>query len=351
MIQPRSWGALLKLLCSLVVAVGVAGSASVFAQSSPCPSVKDLRVMIFVSQFNQMLTYVAKDGGFFDKNCLNVSFQVVNSGPAGMAQLESGSLDISDSAFDNVLIARNRGLPVRIVAGVSSLIPYSLVANKDLQLSSSGYPAVMNDLVGKKIGVYARGSGSENFVKTLLRGAKVNPESVTFVAVGGAPSQLAGLQNNAVDAVIMADPAQEIAVQTGIGKYVVDLRVPNTGPDVIKNLKGSFEVTVTSEAFIRDHPDVLAHYVKAMGEAAKWTRNPANFAALEKLMRGRVSLSKDMANGDELFTKLVKLYAQYSSAALPRQSLTAWNELQLAGGNIPAPLKADDVIWSGAPQE
>ncbi len=320
------------------------------AARSACAKSDDIRVMIFASLFNQMLTYIAHDAGFFTRNCLNATLVPVNTGPAGMAQLQAGSLHFSDSSFDNTLVARNRGLPIKVVVGESSGVPYSIVARKAAALpnAAAGYPASMKDLVGKKIGVFGLGTGSELFVKTLLRGAGVDPTQVTFVAVGSTPTQLAALENAAVDAVIMGDPAQDLAVAGGFGQIIVDLRKPGSGPKDIQDLTGTFQVKVASEAFIKEKPEVVRRYVEANRQAADWIHDPKNFNELVRLMKPRVALGRDVPNGDAIFADLVKQYVGFTSATIKRSSVAGWNQLQIKGGNIPAPIPITDVVWSDA---
>jgi ABC-type nitrate/sulfonate/bicarbonate transport system substrate-binding protein len=344
--------------CGWLAAAALLGAVLAFpaqaqapAKPGACAKADDIRVMIFASLFNNMLTYIANDAGFFTRNCLNATLVPVNTGPAGMAQLQAGSLHFSDSSFDNTLIARHRGLPIKVVVGGSTGVIYSIVARKAANLpnAGAGYPKSMTDLVGKKIGVFGLGTGSELFVKTLLRGAGIDSAKVTFVAVGSTPTQFAALENGAVDAVIMADPGQDMAVASGFGQIIVDLRKAGVGPKEIQDLVGTFQVKVASEAFIKEKPEVVRRYVEANRQAEAWIRDPKNFNELVRLMKPRVALGREVANADALFTGLVKQYAGFTSASIKRSSVAGWNQLQISAGNIPAPIPLADVVWAGAP--
>ncbi|MGE0797823.1 MAG: ABC transporter substrate-binding protein [Lautropia sp.] len=350
----RSIGLRARLAAAPVLLAGVLaltwGADGARAQSA-CAKMDPIRVMIFASLFNNMVTYIAEDAGFFKRNCLASVLVPVASGPAGMAQLQAGSLQFSDSSFDNTLIARQRGLPIKVVVGESSDTPYAIVARKDLPLpnAAGGYPSVMKDLIGKKIGVFGLGTGSELFVKTLLRGAGVDPAQVTFVAVGSTPTQFAALENKAVDATIMADPGQDLAVHSGIGRIIVDLRRPNVGPQEIQALSGTFQVKVASEDFIRNNPDVVRRYVEANRQATDWIRDPKNRSELSRLMKTRVALGREVANSDQIFHDLLDQYVRFSSISIKRSSVDGWNRLQMSAGNIPSAIPFSDVVWSEAP--
>ena len=333
------------------LAIGLSYGAPV--QAAGCTTPDHIRVMIFSALFNNMVTYVAQDAGLYRKHCLDATLVPVGSGPAGLAQLQSGSLQFSDSSVDNTLIARNKGLPIKIVAGESSGDVYSIVARQQLPLphAKAGYPAVMKDLVGKKIGVFGVGSGSEYVMRALLRGGGVDPNSVTFIGVGSTPTQLAALQNGAVDAVTMADPGQDLALRLGYGRIIVDLRKPGAGPKDVAALTGTFQVKVASERLIAEQPDLVRRYVAANVDAARWVHDPANLPALLKLMKARVPLGEAVPNEAALFTRLVKQYVRFSTAAVSRSSIAAWNAFEIEAGNLKKPVKFDDLVWSGTPVE
>jgi ABC-type nitrate/sulfonate/bicarbonate transport system substrate-binding protein len=207
----------------------------------------------------------------------------------------------------------------------------------------------MKDLAGKKVGVFGLGTGSEGFVKTLFRNAGLEPTAATYVAVGSTPTQLAALENKAVDAVIMADPAQDLALQGGFGQIVLDLRSKGVGPKVVQDLVGTFQVKVASETLLKERPELVQRYVKANADTVAWIRDPKNFDELLRHMKARVSLGREVPDAEAIFTRLVKLYAGFSSAEVSRRSVAAWNDFQLALGNIPAPVPLEDVVWFGAP--
>jgi NitT/TauT family transport system substrate-binding protein len=329
----------------------LAASSTAGAQPA-CAKKDEIKVMVFTSLLLNMVTYIAKDAGLFEKNCLDASLVPVASGPAGMAQLQSGSIQFSDSSVDNTIVARHRGLPIKIVTGESSVNPYAIVARADLALPNlaKGYPASMKDLVGKKIGIFALGTGSELFIRQLAKGAGIDPKQITLIAVGGAPAQYAALENKAVDAVLMTDPLQDITVAAGIGKIVVDLRKPGVGPKELTDLSGVFQVKVASDEYVQKNPDVVKRYVEANRQAVEWIRDKRNRESLYKFMKGHVAFGQNVPNTDEVFRNLVDHYAAGSTVIVNKSSIGGWNRLQVSAGNIPSEVSWSDLVWSGAPQ-
>ena len=344
---------LIALTCALAASLMLAAPPAAAQANAPgCAKVDEIKVMVFASLFLNMVTYIAKDAGLFERNCLNVTLVPVASGPAGMAQLQAGSLHFADSSIDNTLVARQRGLPIKIVTGESSANPYSIVARADLPLpnAKAGYPDAAKDLAGKKLGVFALGTGSELFFKYVLRGAGVDPAQVTFIAVGSAPTQFAALENKSIDAVIMTDPVQDLAEQGGTGKIIVDMRTAGVGPKEITALSGTFQVKVASDDFIQKSPDVVRRYVEANRQTVEWIQQPQNREKLVQFMTLHVSFGRNVPNSDAIFRKLVDRYAAASTVVVRRSSMAGWNQLQLSAGNLTAAVPWNDVIWSGAPQ-
>ena len=172
---------------------------------------------------------------------------------------------------------------------------------------------------------------------------------MTFIAVGGPPTQFAALENKSIDAVIMADPVQDLAEQGDMGKIITDLRNPAVGPKEITALSGTFQVKVASEDFIRKNPDVVRRYVEANRQTVQWIQDPKNRGKLVEFMKSHVTFGRDVPNSDAIFRKLVDRYAAASTVTVRRSSIAAWNQLQLGAGNLTAPVPWDDVIWTGAP--
>jgi ABC-type nitrate/sulfonate/bicarbonate transport system substrate-binding protein len=207
----------------------------------------------------------------------------------------------------------------------------------------------MQDFIGKRIGVYALGAGSQYIVRALFREAGLNPDNAAYIAVGAPPTQLAALENGAVDAVIMIAPGQDVAEAKGVGRVVVDLRKPGVGPKDIQALGNTFQVRVAADSYIESNPDIMKRYLEANTQAEAWIHDPANFAELLKYMAKNVQIGGDVPNGEKLFSSLIKFWASVAKVGIDRKAIEAWNEFELNSGNIPKPVTYDEVVWSGAP--
>lgn len=111
------------------------------------------------------------------------------------AQLIGGSTQIATVSPDNIIPAIKQGQSITL------LPPYGKLDMLFIAPKSSNITDV-KQLVGKRIGVVARGAASEKYARAIFKAAGVNPDSVTFVAVGGAVTMEPALRNGKVDAVI-----------------------------------------------------------------------------------------------------------------------------------------------------
>ena len=87
-----------------------------------------------------------------------------------------------------------------------------------------GYPAMMKDLVGKKIGVTALAATTEAYMKSAFEGAGLSADSATYIAVGGVTTAVPALKGGVVDAAMMFGTGPELAEALGVGKIVLDYR-------------------------------------------------------------------------------------------------------------------------------
>ena len=81
-----------------------------------------------------MPALVANEQKFFEKNGLTVELVPVASGPAMTAAVASGSVTFVNNSWDNLILAVDKGLPVRAVAGSTVKVPFALIARKGVAL-------------------------------------------------------------------------------------------------------------------------------------------------------------------------------------------------------------------------
>jgi NitT/TauT family transport system substrate-binding protein len=156
-----------------------------------------------------MLVRVAISKGYCDKYGIKCAVQVIPSGPLGAQAMLAKSIDSSLIPAEIMVGAISKGAKMKMVTGgavsnVAALIGGNHVPQPN---ADKGWPAFMQDLKGRKVGVTARGSLMETTTTWMLLKAGMKAEDVSFVAVGGPNTAYGALVSKQVDAIMMFEPA------------------------------------------------------------------------------------------------------------------------------------------------
>ena len=111
-----------------------------------------------------MLFRVAIPKGYCDRHGIKCELSMIPNAPLGAQALLAKNIDVAVLAPEVQMSAIIKGAKIRAVAGAFSLVPVSLVIRNELPAKNAGkgYPAFMQDLIGKKIGVPVRGGAGDN---------------------------------------------------------------------------------------------------------------------------------------------------------------------------------------------
>lgn len=287
-----------------------------------------------------MPVLVANDQKFFERNGLTVELVPVASGPAMTSAVASGSVTFVNNSWDNLILAVDKGLPVRAVAGSTVKVPFALIARKGLALPhlAEGYPTVIKDLVGKNWGVVALGVSVHFIAQTILTDAGFKAGDVTFLAVGLPNTARPALQRGTVDTYLSIEPLPSIAAANNEGTVVVDL-AKNQGPKVFHDL--GYNGWWASTSTIKDRPEVVARFAKALEESYCWFSKPDNLDQVVALMQKYVKVP-DLP--DDAFKAMVKgLLPTFGPDITPR-TVDTWSRLLVDNKQLGAPKARRDVV-------
>jgi NitT/TauT family transport system substrate-binding protein len=283
--------------------------------------------------------YVAVKKGFFEKNGLDISIVPVTSGPAGVQALLAGDADVMVNAPDFVILAQNQGQDVKFVVGNNVSAVSTLIAGTKWPLphAASGYPAVMADFKGAKIGVPARGSSLENQLRLMLKDGGLDPDKdVSWIAVGLPATAIPALQAGQVDALMVADPATtSITKKLQIGTAVVDLRKGEGPPELTHFPQGGY---AAKQSYIDAHPDVIKRLVASIVEAQDWMQDPANRKELE-------AITAEWTKADaDLVPEMVQANLPTWGAAITKESMDNAVNLMMSNGVITKAPTYEDLV-------
>lgn len=232
-----------------------------------------------------MIVRVAIANGYCDKNGIKCELKTIPAGPLGIQTLMAGDIDVAFGPSEVVIQAANKGADLKIIGNAARDNIFFLMAGAHTETpnAAKGYPAVMADLKGKKIGVTARGSGAEFQLLDMLKGAGLSGSDVTIVPVGAPNTALPAMANKQIDALMLFAPMDGFCAAMKVCRVIVDPR-KGEGPKEITQLNGASGPMTVRGDFAQKRGAALDAFAKAMRESEAFIQNPANFNAVLKVI-------------------------------------------------------------------
>lgn len=266
-----SLGASLAACSSAASSSSASTPASASASGAPIASSSQALTAVTVGNFpTSALTLpfaIAQAQGYFRDAGLNVQVVPATSGPALASELLGGTTQIAVEVPSNAFPAMQQG--EQLVA----LPPFGRLDLAVVTPDGDGLTS-LKSLVGKKIGVTALGSSTETFAQYVLRANGINPDSVTFVAVGALSTQLPALRNHAIDATVLSSDAIAAVTAKGIKLDTLAGSLAGTAGQLGTIGLQSFYATTT--AYQTSHPAVVKDFCTAMLRATTFLADDAN---------------------------------------------------------------------------
>ncbi len=235
--------------------------------------------------------YLGKQKGFFSNRGIELTMETGQGGAAIVPGVVSGQFQFGFSNVTSLLIARSRGLPLKVVAnGVASTskdkADYSGVVTRDDAIRTAA------DLAGKRVAVNTLKNIGDSTIRASVRKAGGDPSSIKFTELAF-PDMPAALEGGRVDAVWVVEPFLSATLAQG-GRLVASNYV-DTAPDL------TVAVYFTSERLLRENPDLVKRFTDAMTE----------------------SLAYADAHPDEA-RQVLTTYTQIDEAVIPDLTLPKW---------------------------
>ena len=223
--------------------------------------------------------WLAKDEGFFAQEGIDATL-VDTTAPIGtqVTIVVGGSADSMLAGLSTVYTARQKGLPVRFLRGISlSNRGASIKKGRENEIpvahNASELPRTLRALKGKTIGVPSLGVSAHLEFQALLRGVSMDPEKdVTFISVNPGDASEAAIRAGTVDLVYSSINTSQQIEESGTGTTV--FTTLDDGPAGLKSL--TVVGAVASDGFLRAHPTFERRYERAMDKAIDFLRATRN---------------------------------------------------------------------------
>lgn len=201
--------------------------------------------LLWLNQAQFAGIYSAKEEGFFKQSGLDVSIIPGGPGINPVRMVASGSAEqIGVCSGIDIIMAREKGIPVRALAVVVRKNPTSFFAK-----SNSGISTV-KDFVGKKIGVKI-GFELEYYLTAMLKNGGVDEASIERVPI---QFDLTPFFSGDID-VWCGYRINEPNIVRAKNIEVVEILPSDYGVNVVG------DVIFTSESFYKDNPDICRRFV------------------------------------------------------------------------------------------
>jgi NitT/TauT family transport system substrate-binding protein len=267
--------------------IGVVGCGGGGDDTAPTGPSKDNPVSIKVGDVEGAPASFLNFGvqkGLFAEHGLTVTVVQQQGGAAIIPGLVSGDLQFGGSNVVSMLLARDRGLKVQIVAPGTSV---GTDPGKDFSavvVAGDSRIATAKDLAGKTIAVNTLKNVNEVVLKSYLEAHGVEPTALKYIELGF-PDMLAAITQHRVDAALVIEPFATVAQSQGarvLFHPYVEAK-PNLGV-------GTYSAT---EKYVQDNPAVVKAFRQAAAQTAAYiTAHPDEYrAALPKIAKVQADLA------------------------------------------------------------
>jgi NitT/TauT family transport system substrate-binding protein len=227
----------------------VLGFAILLAIVSPMPSAAADKVRVAFSAVapSQGVLWVADVGGLLNKN--GISAEIIYT-RAAIETLVAGEVDFAQMTGSLMSSARLQGADPVMIAGVQDTLDDRLVVRPNIKS--------MEDLRGKRIGVFRFGAASHLRLIYVLPRYGLSERDVTLLQIGDSPERLMALSGGSIDATLISPPDHLEALRAGM-KILLNLRdlnVPYQGSGL-----------VTTQRVLARKRDIARRFLKSYVEA------------------------------------------------------------------------------------
>ncbi len=216
--------------------------------------------------------YLGKEKGFFKKHGIELELSSAQGGAAIVPGVVSGQFQFGFSNVTSLIIAHDKGLPVKVVAAGNFSTGKdpdfsAVVVKKDSPIKSA------KDLEGKTVSVNTLKNIGDTTVRESIRKAGGDPSTVKFVELAF-PDMPAAVANGRVDAAWVVEPFVTIAKSQGdrviawnlvdtapnlmIAAYFTSQQLEKSDPGLVKNFTAAVNQSLT---YAQSHPDEVRKIV------------------------------------------------------------------------------------------
>lgn len=268
--------------------------------------------------------YLGVEQGFFEERGLELELVLAQGGAAIVPAVLSGEYEFGFSNVTSLLLAKGRGLPLKVVAAGNSTTGDpaddigALIVPADSDIQSSA------DLAGKTVAINTAKNISDTVVRQSAREAGADPAAITFTELPF-PDMPAAIEAGRVDAAFVLEPFKSVALAAGAREVAAPYA--DTAEDLL------IAAYFTSEQLLGEDPELVESFVEAMNESLEYA-----------------------AANEEEARQILTTYTQISPDLIPELTLPTWTtdlsaermqqlaDLALEDGLVTEPVPVGDLL-------
>jgi NitT/TauT family transport system substrate-binding protein len=318
----RNHGIALGLLMASVLGAGAASAAD-----TPKTAVTVQAGFIPVTDVAAL--YLGDEVGIFKKHGIDLKVNMGTTGAALVPAVMSGEYNFAFSSLVSLLQARDKGLPVKIIAAGSSSTGTNGADVTMIHAGPNGGIKSAKDLEGKTVSVNALNGLLQLLGSIAVKADGADPKKVRFIELGFADA-LAALQSGKIDAMVGAEPFGTAAIAAGYTAI--------NSPYITMSQKSMLtSAYFTFEDQLAKNPELFRNIRAAINESLEYAqKNPDGV---------RRQLPKFTKLGTDVAAKLI--LPTYLTA-VPKDSIEIFSNYAREFGMISKPTVYDDIVWNEA---
>jgi ABC-type nitrate/sulfonate/bicarbonate transport system substrate-binding protein len=203
----------------------------------------------------------AKDGGYFDREGLDVEVSQINSGAPILGAIQNGEVPLGFVAAQQIIQSSLQGADVVMVGGFLDTFVGDIWVVPSIQTPEQ--------LKGKTLGVTGIGSSSHTNGMLILDRLGLK-DQVKFLPTGNPEATLAAIQTGNIDGAPLTPPTGLLARKAGLHSLVDTSKL---------GILAQNSTVMTTRGYLAQHPDIVERYLRAIMSGSKRLNTDREFAA------------------------------------------------------------------------
>lgn len=276
----KAWGFTVGI--ALVLFVGCGGLVSSGRASASTAAPQPVRFGLTSLTMNYPAVIVGEALGTFKKYNIDLQRSLVPTSAAQVAAIQSGSLDIANTATDAAVLLESKLLQTDKNPAIQILLPIVTGTNFNLLVDPS--IKSLQDLKGKVIGVSSLNTADGGVAQTIMNTVNLRVGTdYTLSLVGSPAARTAALQGHQIAAALLPQPDTALLKAQGFKVLLVANSIP-----ALK--AGSFLSLIVNAPWAKKHPGAVVNFIKAWREALAVTYDPKQRSKVVDILSAALSI-------------------------------------------------------------